>query len=78
MGKCQRYRSDEQQEQAHDSPPMASAQRSNHRAPAFARCGLRSTGSDGPAIQRQANNGHNAATPGRINSLKVFGAPATL
>jgi hypothetical protein len=68
---------------------MATPERPDHRAspparptaasdsPAFARCGLSSIGSCAPAIHRHANNGHNATIPGRINSLKVLGAPAT-
>ena len=52
---------------------MPAPQRANHRAPAFARCGLRSIGSDAPAIHRQANSGQSATTPGRINSRSVFG-----
>jgi hypothetical protein len=68
---------------------MATPQRPDHRASpparptaardsrAFARCGLSSIGSCASAIHRQANNGHNATTPGMINNLKVVGAPAT-
>ena len=56
---------------------MPATQRPDHRAAAFARCGLRSIGADAPAIQRQTISGHNAATPGSSNSLSVHGAPAT-
>lgn len=49
----------------------------NHREAAFDRCALRSTGAGASASQRHANTGHNVATPGSINSLKVLGAPAT-
>ena len=69
---------------------MAAAERPDHGANsperlatgsasrAFARCGLRSIGSCAPVIQRHANSGHSATTPGRISSRSVFGAPETL
>jgi hypothetical protein len=57
------------------SPPARPAAASDSRA--FARCGLSSIGWCAPVVHRQANSGHNATTPGRINNLKVFGAPAT-
>ena len=57
---------------------MPTPKRPNHREAAFDRCGLRSTGAEAPVNHRHASTGHNVATPGSINSLKVLGAPATL
>ena len=61
---------------------MPAAERPNHRATrarpqrqairAFARCGCFAVAA--PAIHRHANSGHNATTPGRINSRNVLGA----
>ena len=72
------HRSNQQQSQQRgDDPSMPAPERPDHRQPAFDRCGLRSTGAWAPVSQRHASMGHNVATPGRSNSLKVLGAAAT-
>ena len=73
-----KHRSNNQKgQQRRDDPSMPTPKRPNHREAAFVRCGLRSTGAGAPASHRHANTGHNVATPGSINNLKVLGALTT-